>query len=65
MAPKGSKHSGKAAKATDAVRTVTAGAGKDFVDTWMKDHPDKVAELALYLMSGGLLSLATNKTLER
>ena len=33
-------------------------AAKDFVDTWMRDNPDKVSELALFLSSGGLAGKA-------
>lgn len=62
MSPKSARRESKALKASDAVRSVTAPAGKDSVDDWMQKNPDKSAELELYLMSGGLNTKAASKS---
>lgn len=61
MPPKSARQLQKAAKATEAVRSVTSSAARDMVQTWMNDHPDKIPELALYLANGGLASKAQAK----
>lgn len=56
MAPKGAaakRFAQKTAAANQAVSGATGACGKEVVVKWMADHPEKVSELALFLMQGG------------